>query len=298
MLEQGIIRKSSSPWASPITLVPKKSGELRFCVDYRKLNAVTVKDSFPLPLVQDIFDQLQGARIFSTLDLKSGYWQIPVAEADISKTAFICHKGLFEFLRMPFGLAAAPSQFQRSIEGVLHGLIGEACFVYLDDIVVFGSTQEEHLENLRKVMKRFRKFNFTLNPSKCKFARPSVLLLGYTISANGISANPEKVRAIVSLPRPTKVSEIRTFLGMTGYYRQLVPNYADISRPLLHLTTKNVPFEWNTECQQAFDKLKNVLTSDVVLAYPQTDKPYKLYTDASNYAVGAILVQEDDKGIE
>ena len=298
MLAQNIIRPSSSPWCSPITLVPKSSGEYRFCVNYRKLNSVTVKDSFPLPLIQDIFDQLQGARVFTCLNLKAAYNQISVSEQDIPKTAFICHRGLFEYLRMPFGLCNAPAVFQRTIESVLHGLIGTACFVYLDDVVVFGYNEEEHLRNLELVLEQFREFNLTVNPSKCKFAQSKVLLLGYTISEHGISENPDKIRAIVNLPIPTKVSEIRTFLGMSGYYHQLVPDYARISHPLIQLIKKGVQWQWTKDCQNSFDKLKEILTSDIVLAYPQTDRPYKLYTDASNYAVGAILVQEDDSGIE
>ena len=180
----------------------------------------------------------------------------------------------------------------------MHGLVGTACFVYLDDVVVFGCNEEEHLRNLELVLERFREFNLTVNPSKCKFAQSKVLLLGYTISEHRISKNPDKIRAIVNLPIPTKVSEIRTFLGMSGYYRQLVPDYARISHPLIQLIKKGVQWQWTKDCQNSFDKLKEILTSDIVLAYPQTDKPYKLYTDASNYAVGAILVQADDSGIE
>ena len=298
MLAQKIIRPSSSPWASPITLVPKKNGELRFCCDLRKLNANTIKDAFPLPLIQDIFDQLQGARIFSTLDLKTGYWQIPIAPADIPKTAFICHRGLFEFLRMPYGLSNGPAVFQRTMQRVLHGLIGVSVFCYIYDVVVFSKDREEHLLHLKQVFDRFRKYSLTIKPSKCKFFCTSVLLLGYIISADGISANPDKVAAIVNLAPPTKVTEVRTFLGMTGYYRQLVPNYADIARPLTQLTKKGQIWDWSKNCQVAFEKLKQVLSSDTVLAYPRTDLPYKLYCDASNYAVGAILVQTDENEVE
>ena len=298
MLAQGIIRPSTSPWASPITLVPKKSGELRFCVDYRAINAVTIKDSFPLPLIQDIFDQLQGAKVFTTLDMQSGYWQIPVAAADIPKTAFVCHKGLFEFVRMPFGLCNAPGIFQRTMERVLHGLVGEICLVYLDDVVVFGKTKEEHALNLRLVLERFRDHNLTLKPSKCSFSKVALKLLGYIVGADGISADPEKLKAIAALPTPSTVSQLRTFLGMSGYYRQLVPNYAAISQPLVDLTKKGAEWIWTNERQRAFEKLKAVLLTDVVLAYPRTDRPYKLYTDASDYAVGAILVQEDEEGVE
>ena len=298
MLRDKIIRPSSSPYASPITLVPKKDGTTRFCVDYRKLNQATIKDSHPLPLIQDIFDQLSGAKYFSTLDLKSGYWQIPVAKRDIKKTAFICHSGLYEFLRMPFGLANAPAIFQRTMERVLHGLIGKTCLVYLDDLVVFGTTPEDHLANLRLVFERLRKFNLTVKPSKCSFNKTEILLLGYVIDKNGIRSNPAKVAAIRDLPPPTKVSEVRTFLGMSGYYRNLVQNYAGIAQPLINLTKKNTKFIWSEECAKAFQKLKDILLSDVILTYPNTQKPYRLYTDASNYAIGSILVQLDDEGNE
>ena len=273
MLDEGIIRPSTSPWASPIHLVPKKGGDLRFCVDYRKLNSVTIKDSYPLPLIQDIFDQLEGASVFSTLDLKSGYWQIKVKESDIPKTAFVCHKGLYEFVRMPFGLCNAPAIFQRVMEAVLHDLIGVACFVYLDDVVVFGKTPAEHAHNLSLVFERIQQHNLTLKPSKCKFTRSSVELLGYIISGQGIAPNPSKVDAIKRLPPPTKLSEIRTFLGMAGYYRQVIPRYATLAYPLVRLTKKNEKWIWSDECQKAFDSIKQHLTSEKVLAYPQTDRP-------------------------
>lgn len=298
MLEAGIIRPSSSPWASPCLLVPKKDGSIRFCVDYSKLNSITKKDSYPIPLIKDIFDQLQGATVFCTLDLRSGYWQIPVAEEDIEKTAFISHCGLFEFNRMPFGLTNAPSVFQRTMEKVLSGLIGVCCLIYIDDIVIFGKDEKEVAENTRKVFEKLDQSGFKLKPSKCAFGLEEIKLLGYIIDKNGVRADPDKVKAIAELGQPTEVPEVRSFLGMTGYYRPCMADYAHISEPLVALTRKHVQFTWGPTQRQAFNALKNLLTSKQVMAHPQLDKPYKLFTDACDYAIGAILCQDDEQGIE
>ena len=184
MLEAGVIRPSCSPWASPVTLVPKKDGTSRFCIDYRKVNNVTKKDRYPLPLIQDIFDQLSGASIFSTLDLKSGYWQLPVAAEDIEKTAFICHAGQFEYLRMPFGVANGPSTFQRLMNKVLAGLIGQCCMVYLDDIIIHSKTPEDHAKHLQLVFDKLREAGLKLKRSKCTFGAQEVELLGYLVSSS------------------------------------------------------------------------------------------------------------------
>ena len=298
MLKMGIIRPSSSPWASPVTLVPKKDGTTRFCIDYRKLNAVTKKDRYPLPRIQDIFDQLEGAKIFSTLDLKSGYWQIPMHENSIEKTAFICHLGLFEFLMMPFGCANCPSKFQRALTKVLSGLIGKICMLYIDDIVIYGKDERSHARNLQLVFDRLRKAGLKLKPSKCHFGATETKLLGYVVGKDGIKPDHEKVCAIRDLPNPKTVTEVQSFLGMTGYYRQCMAGYAKISEPLVALTRKANPFVWGASEQTAFDDLKLVLMSEHVMAHPRVGVPYKLYTDACNYAVGAILVQTDNNGIE
>lgn len=294
MLENGIIRPSASPWASPITMVPKKDGSTRFCIDYRKLNNVVVKNAYPLPLIRDIFAQLGDMTVFSTLDMKAGYWQIPMNQNSISKTAFICHKGLFEFLRLPFGLTSSGSIFQHVVNTALHGLVGSACLVYLDDVVVFGRNVHEHNINLQKVLERFRYYNLQLKPSKCHFLQQELLLLGHIVKADGISPNPEKTRAIAALPPPTCLKGLRSFLGMTGYYRNLLPNYAHIAQPLMRLLSPKIKFEWSVDTQLAFDQLKTMLQKEPVLAYPDPAKPYKLYTDASQYAVGAVLTQEKE----
>ena len=298
MLRDGVIRPSDSPWASPITLVGKRDGTTRFCVDYRKLNAITKKDAHPLPYIQDVFDQLAGATIFSTLDLRSGYWQVPMAEESIPKTAFTCHLGLFEFTRLPFGLTNAPAIFQRAMNKVLSGLIGRCCMVYIDDIVVYSKSEQEHAVHLAAVLKLLRNAGLQLKPSKCSFGLPEIELLGYKVSAEGISPLEDRVEAIEKLDRPQDVKAVRSFLGMAGYYKQCIPGFATLALPLTELTKHREPFRWGDEEQQAFDKIKTALTQAPVLAHPQTDKPYILYTDASDKAIGAILVQKDDKGIE
>jgi hypothetical protein len=246
MLKDGVIRPSCSPWSSPITLVPKKTGETRFCVDYRKLNAVTVKDAHPLPHCKDVFDALQGAKMFSTLDLKSGYWQMPMSPNSIPKTAFTCFRGLFEFTRLPFGLVNAPGPFQRAMNQVLSGLIGRNCMVYIDDIVVYSKNASDHAHDLEEVFQRLSGVGLQLKPSKCAFELPKVELLGHVVSAEGISPLPSKVEAIVNLEPPTNQKAIRSFLGM-AYYRDHIANYATIALPLTELTKKGYPFIWGEE---------------------------------------------------
>ena len=298
MLELGIIRESSSPWASPALLVPKKDGELRFCIDYRKLNDVTVKNRYPLPFVQDIFDQLGGAKVFSTLDMRSGYHQVPLAEEAMEKTAFVCHRGQFEFTRVPFGLTNAPAHYQSMMNRVLSRHIGTRVMVFLDDVVVYSKDPAQHANDLEMVLKDLKAANLTLKETKCHFAKTKLDLLGYVISAEGIQAQPEKTTAIKQLPAPSNVSELRRFLGMCSYYRQLVPKFAEIAEPLHQLTRKDVTFEWTNEHTNAFEQLKEQLCSHQIMAHPDPSKPYILYTDACDYAIGGILCQEDENGIE
>ena len=298
MLNQHIIRPSISSWAAPVTLIPKKDGTTRFCVDYRKLNEVTVKDQYPIRNIKTIFDSLGGSTVFSALDLRSGYHQIRLDQETIPKTAFRCHRGLFEFLKMPFGLATAPSWFQRIMDNVLDGLIGKICLVYLDDIVVFSQNEEDHLKHLQLVFDRLRSAGLRLKPTKCHIGLKQIKLLGHMVSADGISSDPEKVDAIRHLPTPTNIKQVRCFLGMTGYYRDLIPHYADLAEPLVSLTRKHVRFQWNSEQEAAFKALKRALISRRIMAAPRLDRPFKLYTDASDVAVGAILVQDDNQGVE
>ena len=298
MLQMGIIRPSSSPWASPILLVPKKDGSVRFCVDYRKVNSVTVKDRYPLPRIQDIFDQMGDATVFSTMDMRSGYWQVPLAPEDIPKTAFVCHRGMFEFVRVPFGLGNAPSHYQRIMTKALGKFIGKFVHVFLDDVVVYSKTQEEHLEHLKQVFEAIAEAGLTVKESKCSFFQTEVELLGFIVGKDGLRAQPQKTEAILRQPPPRDVPELRRFLGMASYYRQLVPHFAKTAEPLHHLIRQGVDWEWGPAQKEAFESLKKDLASDQVMAHPDLNSPYILYTDACDYAIGGILCQEDENGIE
>ncbi|GFW22938.1 retrovirus-related Pol polyprotein from transposon 17.6 [Trichonephila clavipes] len=245
MQENDIIEPSSSPWASPIVLVSKKDGSTRFSVDYRKLNDVTKKDSYPLPRIDDTLDTLSGHKWFSTLDLKSGYWQVEIHPEDREKTAFTSGQGLWQFKVMPFGLCNAPATFERLMETVLKGLtFFEACLIYLDDVIIGGRTFEEHLQNIRKVLSKLSDANLKLNPSKCKFFQKEVNYLGHNISAEGVRTDPEKVSAVKNWKRPENLRELRSFLGLCTYYRKLLKGFSNIARPLHKLTESKQKFQW------------------------------------------------------
>ncbi|BHF62433.1 hypothetical protein SprV_0200541500 [Sparganum proliferum] len=301
MLDSGVIRPSHSPWASPVTLVPKKDGKLRFCIDYRRLNSVTTRDSFPLPRIDVTLDALAGARWFSTLDLKSGYWQVEVEPKDRPKTAFILPQGLFEFETMPFGLCNAAATFQRLMQSVLAHIYPGHCLIYLDDVIVFGKSISQHNENLRAVLTALRDAGLRLNPQKCTFLRNKVTFLGHEVSQEGIHASSDKIEAIKKWPIPTTATEVRGFVGLASYYRRFILHFADIARPLHRLTEKGRTFKWTEECQTAFDELKTRLTTAPILMLPNTQldaPPFILDTDASGFAIGGVLSQCDETGAE
>ena len=295
MLQNGVVRPSTSPWASPIVLVKKKDGGTRFCVDYRKLNDVTRKDAYPLPRIDETLDALAGAKLFSTWDLASGYWQVEMEGADREKTAFTTRHGLFEFQVMAFGLCNAPSTFQRLMAFVLAGLQWQTCLVYLDDVIVFGRDFEEHLVRLREVFERFRQAGLKLKPSKCFLLRPKVPFLGHVISADGVSTDPDKIRAVEQWPIPSNVSDVRSFLGLASYYRRFIEDFAEIASPLHRLTAKSIErFQWSSECDRAFRSLKEKLVTAPVLAFPRSDAKFIVDCDASDYGLGAVISQEQD----
>ena len=292
MLANDICEPSVSPWASNVVLVKKSDGTLRFCVDYRQLNNLTVKDSYPLPRIDTCFDALGGARYFSTLDFRQGYWQVGNDPESFDKTTFITRKGSFKFKVLPFGLSNAPAVFQRLMNMVMQGLTWEACSVFLDDIIVISSTFEQHLERLNAVFQRLKTANLKLKPSKCRLFQLKVKFLGSVVSADGIEPDPDKIKAIVEWPVPENLMELRAFVGLASYYRRHVEGFSDISKPLSELTKKNQPFIWGSEQQKAFELLKYRLTHYPVLAPPLPEGKYIIDTNASDFAMGAVFQQE------
>ena len=295
MLKDGIIEPSSSPWASPVVLVRKKDNSLRFCVDYRKLNEVTVKDSYPLPRIDDSLDALVGAKYFSTLDLASGYWQVGMSEDAKLKSAFATSGGgLYQFCVMPFGLANAPSTFERLMEKVLAGLQWQICLVYLDDIIVYSKDVATHLERLDIIFGKLRSAGLKLKPKKCHLLRESVLYLGHVVSGGGVHTDPDKVKAVSEWGAPKDLTDVRSFLGLCSYYRRFIPQFSTVAKPLTLLTEKGQEFRWGPEQEEAWNDLKGHLLSAPILANPNPDQEFILDTDASAYGIGAVLSQVQD----
>ena len=297
MQRDNIISLSKSPWASPMVVVKKKDNSLRLCVDYRRLNSVTEGDSFPLPSIEELLLKVRNSKFFSTLDLKSGYHQVSVAPEDRHKTAFIIGDRLFEYNTLPFGVKNAPSHFSRLMNSILSSIIGTAVLIYLDDIVVLGNTVEEHAANLIKVLEILKKYNLKCSLRKCKFFQSHVEFLGHIISSDGIRPVHDKVEAIKNFPVPKNAKQINSFLGLCSYYRKFIARFAEISRPLDRLR-KTDKYIWTEECQSAFDKLRSILSSDDMLMYPRFDRPFLVTCDASAVAIGGVVSQLDDDGVE
>ena len=294
MANRGIIRPSKSPWSSPKVLVGKKDGSTRFCVDFRKLNSDTRKDFYPLPRVDETLDTLGGPQYFTTLDLASGYWQVPLKEEDMAKTAFTTPgtaNSLWEFTVMPFGLCGAPASFQRLMEILLAGLNWESCLVYLDDIIIFSRTFEEHLGRLESVLSRLRAGGLKLKVRKCTFCAPQVKYLGHVVSKDGLRPDESKVSAVQNFPIPQDLTQLRSFLGLIGYYRRFIQDFSMHAEPLYRLSKKNVPFVWGNEQEQAFSYMKKALTSSPVLQFPDFSLPFFIQSDASDKGFGAVLGQ-------
>ena len=290
MERAGVIQPSQSEWASAPVLVRKRDGGVRWCVDYRGLNAITKKDVYPLPNIEECLDTLSGTRWFSKLDANSAYWQVRIAEEDRKKTAFTTKYGLYEFVRMGFGLCNAPATFSRAMDLILRGLNWEVVLAFLDDVVVLGKSFEDHMNNLRDVLRRFRSFRLKLKPRKCELFRRQVEFLGRMVGEDKVSLKPEHVQAVRDWPEPRTTKQVEKFLGLVNYHRVFIKDYASVAVPLYRITGKH-EFHWGPEQQEAFDHVKELLTSAPVLTMPNTHDTFILDTDASQEAIGAELLQ-------
>ncbi|CAB4408573.1 unnamed protein product [Rhizophagus irregularis] len=299
LLEMGKIKKSWSPWSSPVTLAGKKSGNYRFCIDYRKLNSVTKSDAYPLPRIDELLEKFRKGKWFTSLDLAAGYHQVEMAENDKEKTAFICSQGLFEYNVMPFGLKNAPGTFQRLMDEILKEYIGDFVTVYLDDIMIYSRNFEEHLEHVNRVLNKLKENNMIVKLKKCQFGLRNINFLGHIVGKDGLRPDEKKVEKIKSIKRPETVTEVRSFLGLCSYYRRFIKDFAKIAKPLHNLTKKDTEFEWKEEQQVAFDILRTKLIEKPILVYPDFDKEFMLITDGSKIGLGAVLAQmnEDNKEI-
>lgn len=292
LLRDGIVEPSKSPWASPIVLVRKPTGNYRFCIDFRMVNQVTLRDSYPLPFVSATLDKLRDAKFLTTLDIKSAYFQIPLAEASRPITAFVVpNRGLYQFRRMPMGLHNACATWQRFIDRVIGVDLEQHCFAYLDDIIVCTPTYDKHLDVLREVLNRITAAGLTLNRDKCNFCQPELKYLGYVVNANGLLVDPEKIKAILQIPTPRNVKEVRRIIGLASWYRRFVPNFSTIVAPLCELTKKRKKFLWNESCAEALRAVKTMLVSAPIMTCPNYDLPFYVATDASDYGVAATLYQ-------
>src|SRR5436189_4797982 len=326
MLEKGVIRKSNSPWSSPVTMVIKPNGKWRFCIDFRKLNGITRKDNHPLPRIDMLLEKFEGSKWFSTMDMASGYWQIEMEEQDIEKTAFITHEGLYEWVVMPFGLTNAPATFQRAMQLALGELFYTIAPVYIDNIIVHSETFENHIRDLEEVYEKIRIANLKFGPEKCKFCFQEIKFLGHIIGKDGIKTDPAKIEKVKNYPRPVNITQLRGFLGLAKYYRKYIKDFAKIAKPLNDLTKgmKSKPLEirdgikmkrkksekekskedegfmnnWGEKLEEAFKAIKKKLISAPILIYPDFKKEFILSTDASNIALGAVIHQKGDDGLE
>ena len=296
LTKAGFIRPSKSPFGAPILFVKKKDGTMRMCVDYRALNNITIKNSYPLPRIDELFDRLQGAKYFTKIDLRSGYHQIRIHPNDIPKTAFRTRYGHYEFLVLPFGLTNAPGTFMHLMHETFRSFLDDFVLVFLDDILIFSKTLEEHEQHVRQVLQVLQKEKLYAKESKCELFKTEVEFLGHLVGRDGVRMMEDKVKAISEWPIPQNVTDVRAFLGTAGYYRKFIRSFSEISTPLNTLTKDDVKFEWKEPQQVAFDKLKQSIKTGPVLALPDPNLPFVVHTDASGFAVGAVLSQKQADG--
>ena len=291
LLDKGFIRPSTSPWGAPVLFAKKKDKTLRLCIDYRQLNRVTIKNRYPLSRIDDLFDQLRGARVYSKIDLRTGYHQLRVRDTDIPKTTFRMRYGHFEFTVMPFGLTNAPAAFMDLMHRIFQPYFDQFVVVFVDDILIYSQSEWEHEYHLRIVLQLLRDHQLYAKFSKCEFWLTEVRFLGHVVSASGVSVDPEKVEAVMTWERPKSVFEIRSFLGLAGYYRRFIEDFSRIAAPMTRLTRKEVKFEWDDRCEVAFQELKRRLTSAPILIVPDRGQGYTVYCDASRVGLGCVLMQ-------
>ncbi|MEM7375737.1 MAG: retropepsin-like aspartic protease/reverse transcriptase, partial [Bacteroidota bacterium] len=296
LLEKKWIRPSHSPYGSPVLFAPKPGGKLRMCIDYRSVNKGTIKSSYPLPRVEEMFDHVVGSKWFSKIDLRSGYWQIKMEDSSIPYTSFKTRYGSFEWLVMPFGLSTAPSCFQHLVNSMLGNMLDLNALVFIDDILIFSKEKSEHARHIEAVLRKLREFSLFAKFSKCEWLKQTISFLGHVLDRRGLRPMKEKTAIIEAWPEPQNVSEVRSFLGLTGYYRKFVSQYAQLCAPLTDLTKQGVRFSWSKQCQESFNKLKAALVSEPLLRHPEPSKEYHVYTDSSMRAIGGVVAQSFEDG--
>ncbi|GJX59967.1 putative reverse transcriptase domain-containing protein [Tanacetum coccineum] len=293
LLEKGFIRPSSSPWGAPVLFVKKKDGTFRMCIDYRELNKLTIKNRYPLPRIDDLFDQLQGSSVYSKIDLRTGYHQLRIREEDIPITAFRTRYGHYEFQVMPFGLTNAPAVFMDLMNRVCKPYLDKFVIVFIDDILIYSKNKDEHKEHLKAILELLKKEKLYAKFSKCDFWLESVQFLGHVIDSKGVHVDPAKIEAIKNWATPTTPTEVRQFLGLAGYYRRFIEGFSLISKPLTKLTQKNKKYEWSEDEEEAFELLKQKLCCAPILALPEGSEDFVVYCDASLKGFGAVLMQRE-----
>ncbi|GJV73436.1 putative reverse transcriptase domain-containing protein [Tanacetum coccineum] len=291
--DKGFIRPSSSPWGAPVLFVKKKDGSFRMCIDYRELNKLTVKNRYPLPRIDDLFDQLQGSSIYSKIDLRSGYHQLRVREEDIPKTAFRTRYGHYEFQVMLFGLTNAPAVFMDLMNRVCKPYLDKFVIVFIDDILIYSKNKQEHAEHLKLILELLKKEQLYAKFSKCEFWIPKVQFLGHVIDSQGIHVDPAKIESVKDWASPKSAMEIRQFLGLAGYYRRFIEGFSKIAKPMTKLTQKKIKFEWSDKAEAAFQLIKQKLCSAPILALPEGNEDFIAYCDASIKGLGAVLMQRE-----